>query len=303
MSDSKVGKQFTTSLGLLAILLWSTNIAFSRTVMEHLGALTAGAAIYLLAGLSGCCYLWSSGQLAAVLRLPRRYLWICGTFFVTNMVSFYLAVGLARGRQQVLEVGLINYLWPSFTLLASVPILRKKPNFFLLPGMVMAFAGIFLAATQNETFSWAMLLENCRANTLPYAMALVAALAWGLYSCYNRALGSDVEGGAISLFLLAAGTILLLIRVFRPEPSVWAVRPLCELVYVALLPTFLAYTCWDISMRKGNVVLVVAFSYSTPLLSTIISCVHLAVPLTLNLAIACILVIAGALVCKLSLRE
>ena len=38
-----------TLLGILAILFWSTTIAFSRTLSEQLGPLTAGASIYLLA--------------------------------------------------------------------------------------------------------------------------------------------------------------------------------------------------------------------------------------------------------------
>lgn len=290
-------------MGIMAILLWSTNIAFSRTVMESLGTMTAGAGIYLLAGGAGCLYLALTGKLTSVLRLPRRYLLVCGIFFVTNMVSFYLAIGLASGRQQVLEVGLINYLWPSLTLLFSVPILRKKPGILLIPGMALAFAGIFLASMQNETLSWTVFVQNCRSNLLPYLMALTAAIAWGFYSCYNRALGGEVEGGAISLFLIAAGIVLLAIRLVRPETSVWAMRPLAELVYVALLPTFLAYTCWDISMRRGNVVLVVAFSYFTPLFSTIICCLHLSLPMTWTLAGACALVIAGAAVCKWSLRD
>lgn len=288
---------------MLAILFWSTNIAFSRTVMESLGPLTAGSYIYLLGGALGCLALLAKGQLAISWRLPRKYLFWCGTFFVTNMVSFYLAIGLASGRQQVLEVGLINYLWPGLTLLFSIPILHKKARLTLVPGMVLVFAGMFLATMQQESLSWTTFLENCRLNFLPYLMALLGAIAWGLYSCYNRALGTDVRGDATPFFLLAAGLVLGGIGLFTNETSAWAMRAVAELVYVATFPTFVAYACWDISMRKGNVVFLAALSYFIPLVSTLISAVHLHTPMGLNLWLACGLVIGGALVCKWSIVE
>ncbi len=42
--------KFNTFLGILAILFWSTNVAFSRSLIEQMGLLTSGAAIFLLGG-------------------------------------------------------------------------------------------------------------------------------------------------------------------------------------------------------------------------------------------------------------
>lgn len=43
-----------TAFGVLAIVLWSTTVAFSRSLAEQVGVLTAASSIYLLAGLLGC---------------------------------------------------------------------------------------------------------------------------------------------------------------------------------------------------------------------------------------------------------
>jgi drug/metabolite transporter (DMT)-like permease len=292
-----------TNLGLLSILFWSTNIAFSRTIAESLGPVTTAAYIYLLSGGLGCLYLMGTGRLKGVRELPAFYLLVCGGCFIINMVTFYLAIGFASGRQQVLEVGLINYLWPSLTLVFSVPILKKRARWFLVPGILLALAGISMATLQQESFSWAVFRENCSANFLPYLMALIAAVSWGLYSCFSRAMGGHIESGAVPLFLLTAGVLLLVAKCFRAETSVWTTRAAMELLYVSVFPTFLAYTFWDASMRRGNVVLLAALSYFIPLLSTIISAIHLAVPMGWNLWTACGIVILGAVVCKLSIEE
>ena len=72
---------------------------------------------------------------------------------------------------------------------------------------------------------------------------------------------------------------------------------------MTIFATVLAYVFWDYSMRRGNIVLVAAFSYFTPLLSTIVSWRYLATTPGVTLWIACVLVIAGAVICKYSVVE
>jgi drug/metabolite transporter (DMT)-like permease len=74
------------------------------------------------------------------------------------------------------------------------------------------------------------------------------------------------------------------------------------LLFVAVCPLLLAYVFWDIAMRKGRMILVVSFSYLTPLLSTFVSCLYLRVLPGMNVWIACVLVIGGALICRYSIE-
>jgi drug/metabolite transporter (DMT)-like permease len=56
-------------------------------------------------------------------------------------------------------------------------------------------------------------------------------------------------------------------------------------------------------MRKGRIILVASLSYLTPLLSAIIATTYLGVRAGWNLWMGCMLVVAGAAVCKLSVNE
>ncbi|HSW60835.1 MAG TPA: EamA family transporter, partial [bacterium] len=51
---------------------------------------------------------------------------------------------------------------------------------------------------------------------------------------------------------------------------------------------------WDRAMRKGNVTAVAAFSYLTPLFSTVFSAVYLSVEPSANLFSGCVLLILGS---------
>ena len=294
-----------TVFGLLAVLFWSTTIAFSRSLTEQLGTVTAACCIYLIGGGIGvACLLFVKGKLVGMFRLPALYLFGCGGLFVVYMVSLYLAIGLAANRAQVIEVGIVNYLWPPLMLVLSVPLLKKKARLTLPLGVVAAFAGVVLATAHGGRETWQMFRENLSANVLPYVLAFVAAVSWALYSNLSRRWAGEARSGAVPLFLLATGVVLAVMRLGFDEQPRWTPRCVMELGYMAVLPTLAAYVFWDIAMRKGNLILVASFSYLTPLFSTFISSLYLRVGhVGLRLWLACALIIAGAVICKLSVIE
>jgi drug/metabolite transporter (DMT)-like permease len=292
-----------TSLGVLAILLWSTSVAFSRSLTEALGTLTAAASIYLLAGALGCLYVWRSPDVYQSMRtLTRRYLLICGALFVTYMVCLYLAIGLASSRPQVIVVGLINYLWPSLSLVFSIPILKRRAQPLLLPGIALALGGVWLAAGLGQTLSLRDALIGSGA-WLPYTLALGAALCWALYSNLSRRLAAGSAAGGVPVFLLASGVVLALLRLFVQETSAWTISSAALLLYMALFPGLLAYLFWDMGVRKGDITLLAAISYLTPLLSTLVSALVLGVAPSAGFWLGLGLVIAGAVVCKRAITE
>jgi drug/metabolite transporter (DMT)-like permease len=291
-----------TAMGATAIILWSTSVAFIRTLSEQLGPFSTVAFAYLFSGaVSVTAARMAPRGGGGLCRLPRRYLWGCGTLFVTYSACYCLAVGLAADRTQVLEVGLINYLWPSLTLLLSIPLLHHGARWFLLPGMLAATAGVVLATAQSGGLSPAGLWANASAHALPYGLALAGAIAWALYSNLARRWGG--EGGGVPLFLLASGLVVLPFRFVLREASSWSPRVAGEFLYMAVFVTVVAYVSWDWAMRKGDMVLVAALSYFTPLLSTLFSAVYLAVVPGPAIWVASVLVIAGAALCRLAVVD
>ena len=295
-----------TLAGILAVLLWGTTIAFSRSLTEQLGTLTAAALIYILAGLLGlaAAEIQARGSLGRIGRLRPVFLWGCGGLFVIYMVSLYSAVGMASNRVQVLAVGLINYLWPGLSLLFSIPILKQKARPWLPVGLLLSLAGVWLAMTAGAGPS-GQVFESLVAEgaAFPYFLALVAAISWGLYSNLSRRWGGQEDGSAVPVFLLASGLVLGIMRLATPETSRWSLSALAELAYMALFPAMLAYILWDLAVRKGNLILAASFSYLTPLLSTLVSSLVLNVAPGAGLWSGAFLVVIGAVVSKLSLPD
>ena len=293
----------STFLGLVAILLWSTTIAFSRSLTEQLGTFTAAALIYCLAGAFGLLYTaFFGGGLRHILSLPKLYLFGCGGLFVAYMVCLYLSIGLAATRTQVLAIGLINYLWPGLSLLFAIPILGRKAKPLLPVGIIVALVGIWLATGNGSDITITTMFQDNSA-WLPYSLAFCAAICWGLYSNLSRRWAAGNDSGAVPLFLTASGLVLGIMRLFTPEKANWTIGAGLELLYMALFPAMLAYVFWDIAVRKGEIILVASLSYLTPLLSTLVSVIVLRVEPGAALWFGALLVMSGALLCKASLSN
>lgn len=298
-----IGTARYTSFGFIAILLWSTTVAMFRSITEQLGMFTAICLVCLISGIVSLSIFCRSGNiLAKFTALSKRYMFCCGTLFLLYFATFFPAVKLAGNRSQTLEIGLINYLWPFFTISFSLFFLNKKARLILIPATLLVIAGFFLIVNQKGGVSWQNFIVNLTHNPLAYSLAMTAAISWGLYSVLTRRFVGPDGDGTVSFFLLVAGLIFLLVRFLRVEQSAWNIRVLLE-VLIMSVATGLSYVCWEAAMRKGNVVLLAACSYSIPFLSTLFSCIYLRVGAGLNLWIGCFFIAAGAFISWLSVSE
>jgi drug/metabolite transporter (DMT)-like permease len=210
------------------------------------------------------------------------------------MLVIYLGIGLANDRHQVLQVGLLNYLWSALTILFSLLLLKNRGHFLLIPGTLFALTGTFLVLTEGSAISWSSFVGNVASNPVVYFLGLSAAISWALYSNLTRVWGERATSSGVTLFIPATAIVLLLVRLSIVESGAWNLAAGLEAVTLGLA-TALAYGFWDIAMRKGNLVLVAAFSYFIPLFSTLLSSVYLHVTPGLSLWLGCVLIVFGSL--------
>ena len=135
-SNSLAAAGRATAIGLLAVVCWSCTVGLMRSVAEPLGAVGGAAMLYTVSALC----------VAAVRGLPRpaqwramhpAYFWGCGLLFAVYEICLSLAIGLAQDRAQALELGLINYLWPSLTIVLAVLLRQQHARWWLWPGVLL----------------------------------------------------------------------------------------------------------------------------------------------------------------------
>lgn len=292
-----------TLWGILAIILWSATVALVRSISEQIGPVTSGAAVYLTGGILACLYVVISRKPIFVKgKFPIRYFLSTGSLFSIYTISLFLAIGLASSRMEAIELGLLNYLWPGLTILLSLVLLSQKSSFWILPGTLLAFAGIFLVITAGTDFSWNGFVTHIKGNPLAYLFGVIAALSWAFYSNLTRLWKGVDESAFVPFFILITGLFLLGLSFVFPEERTFSFGLVIEVLFLSL-STVLAYIFWELAMQKGNLAIVLPFSYMTPLFSTLISTFYLGVIPGARLWIGCLILIAGSLMSWWSLKQ
>ena len=276
--------------GILAILLWSATVGLFRSIGEALGPVGGPALIFTVSGILVVVF----AGVPDLRTMDRRYLLFSGLLFVAYEISLALSIGYAHDRGQAMEVGMINYLWPSLTMLFAVLLRQQSASILLLaPGITLAFLGIVWVMKGNDAFSLARLAANLSDNPLAYGLAFLAAFLWAAYSVVARRYGKGKS--AVGPFLLATAG-LLWARYFQGEqpPMHFSMATAVEVMVLGTF-TATAYSAWNFGIQRGNIGLLAALSYFTPVLSSCLASVWLGVTPPWTFWVGVAMVTAGSL--------
>ncbi|MDY4373744.1 aromatic amino acid DMT transporter YddG [Pectobacterium carotovorum] len=288
--------QRATLTGLLAIVLWSTSVGLIRSLTEALGPIGGAAMIY---STSTLCLLAFYG-LPRIKTLPRIYLFAGGAMFVCYEIFLSLSIGLADSRMQAIEIGMINYLWPSLTILFSLFINQQKSRFMLWPGLALALGGIVWIMKGESDRTPELLWNNVLANPLAYSLAFSAALTWALYCNITKRYGQGKSG--VSLFFLITALILWTQYSFSAESAIsLTLSNSLQLIFMGA-STALAYSAWNAGIQHGNLTLLATASYFTPVLSTLLAALWLNITPAISFWQGVAMVTAGSLLCWYATR-
>jgi drug/metabolite transporter (DMT)-like permease len=240
---------------------------------------------------------WRRGDLRCIGMHTRTCHTVCCSFWILNLALSWLAVSLVHSKGELIVTGLLNYLWPSLTLLLSIPILGKRATWWLIPGMTAVLLGIFLGkvATVPETATRDLLTHL---NPWAYTCAVLDAIAWALYSNYSRKLSNPDGASAVPFYMLIGSCLLFVANVSLDgdgrDPHIfdWV------LLITWSCAAAIAYLFWDVGMRFGNVVTISTTSMLIPLLSTIITAYLSGHGLSSALLVAAGLVVIGSRICR-----
>ncbi len=286
-----------TLVGLVAVLCWSSTIGLMRSVAEAFGALGGAAMLYTV---SAVLVLLVKGlpSRAQLRSISRVYLLLCGLLFALYEVCLSVSIGLAHNRAQSLELGMINYLWPCLTIVLAVLCRQQQARWWLWPGVALCLWGLVLVVGQGGDSSmlwWCSLLHNMASNPLAYALALGAALLWPTYSVLARIYGGGFNG--VGLFMLLTAILLWAQWGWLDTPAMqWSWSAAAQVLAVGAL-TALGYGCWEHGIQRGNLAVLAAGSYFTPVLSALWASAWLAVQSGWVFWQGVVLITAGSLVC------
>jgi len=262
-----------SSLAILSVL--SGNIPpFQLVAMAFTIAFVIGITMPLIKGRS----------LKTVFSQPLK-VWVIGIY---GLFGYHFAYFLAVQNAPPMDANLINYLWPLLIVVMSSFLPGERTRWYHLSG-----AGLGLCGSAVLIMGAGDSINLGTGSALGYGAAVAAALLWSTYSIASRRLGhvpTDAVGGFCgATAILAAICHFNMETTVIPDATQWI-----GVIGLGLGPVGLAFFTWDHGVKRGDIRVLGALAYATPLLSTALMIVFGLGDLSFRVGIACVLIVGGA---------
>jgi drug/metabolite transporter (DMT)-like permease len=273
-----------TLIGSCGLLLWSTTAFMAIHVTE----MPTFEFLFMMLFVTLICTLfrltWNK-KWAALSKSPKC--WIIGSVCIPiNALGYYCAFKFISPAQ----ADLIYYLYPIGGLLLAGIVFKNRIPKAAFAGAFLGFLGVFILFYDD------VLSILSPDNLKGISFAGLAALSWSIYMINSR-LFSDTPHEMVGLFF-GIGAIFYLIIHLMTESFV--LPTLEELFYILLWGIVIqsySYSLWEIGIKKGNFIMMNIMSYMIPLCSILILIASGNYPLTLQVLLATLFVIAGMAIC------
>jgi drug/metabolite transporter (DMT)-like permease len=246
-----------TLIGLTAIVMWSL-LAMLTVATGAIPPFQLAAMTFAIGALAGVASWIGRPQAIASLRQPPLA-WAVG---VGGLFGYHALYFLALRLAPPAEAGLVSYLWPLLIVLFSALLPGERLRAHHIGGALLGLVGTIVLFDGRGSASFG------GGAVAGLAAAFVAAFVWAGYSVMSRRLKA-VPTDAVAGFCAATALLAALVHL-AIETTVWP-HGAGQWLAVAALgvgPVGIAFYTWDIGMKRGDIRVLGAASYATPLLST-----------------------------------
>lgn len=259
----------TAFLLTLPPLFWAGNAVFARMIVGDMPPLALSLIRWLLALAIVLPFVWRPlVQHWPTMRAAwRDMLWIS----LTGVAAYNSLQYVAVQTSTAVNVTLIAASTPVFALLIGVLWFGERARGAQWAGAALSIAGVLWVLLRGDLANVAQL--DFVSGDL---VMIVANITWATYTWWLRKrrpavplwpfLAAQMALGSLMIMPLAAAEALIGGAAIRWTPTVALV-----VLYVALLPSLVAYYCWDRGVARVGAVLPVHFANLTPIFAALLS--------------------------------
>lgn len=225
-------------------------------------------------------------------KLPR------GKHLLHQAIAGFFMISLGNGLVAWAEMhipsgiaAIICSLMPLVVILVNLTVNRdERPNFPIIVGTIIGFLGIVLIfsehlnAFSNAAYGFAILLT------------FLAVVSWAGGSVWIKKKNTtDNPFMNAGLHMFFGGIWMIPFSVaFDDLSSVqWSIEAAYALVYLVIVGSLIAYTCYSYALRNLPMTIVSLYAYINPLVAVVLGWLILDETLTLRMGFAIVLTIAG----------
>lgn len=286
-----------TFAGLTAIVLWSSVVGFLKSISQSFGATGGPALVYTIATV----ILIALFGVKRSRHIPRAYLLWGGLLFVSYELCMALSISYSTSPQQAVEVAMVNYLWPTFTVIGAVLLRQQRASRWIYLGLGCSLVGIATVLGGDG----GNLITNVTAsffdNPLSFGLSLAGAVVWAAYCLVTPRIANGHNG--VVLFFGATAAVLWIKLGFTRDITLVADSVPIGLLIITSAAMGLGYAAWNFGILHGNVSVLASASYFTPVLAAGLAAFVLQTSLSWSFWQGALMICIGSTICWCATRQ
>jgi drug/metabolite transporter (DMT)-like permease len=213
--------------------------------------------------------------------------------FGMGFLGIYIYYILLYGSFSLIPAGqanVMNYLWPIFVVIFSIPILKEKFNYKTILAISISFLGALITFTKG----------NLSAFTHEYAsgylLAILAAICYGLFSVLGKKFEYEKTSSMFVYYLSAVILIIpttIVVSEFVVPKTLTTIIPL---LLIGGLTSSIGFIFWFKALKLGHTHKTANLIYAVPFLAMIWTYLLNSEPFSISSIIGLILIATGIFV-------
>lgn len=280
-----MNKSFSTLIGFTAILTWAF-LALLSTAAGPIPPFQLAAMAFFLGGMVGVSSWIVRPQAVKALRQPWQ-VWALG---VAGLCIYHCAYFFAIQSAPPVEVSLIAYLWPLLIVVFASFLPGERLRAHHLVGVILGLLGAVAIITKGGSV-------GLFGGIMPgHLIALFCAFVWSGYSVLSRRFG-QVPVDMVAGYCLITALVTFILHMGLEETA-WPETGLqwAAVAVLGAVPLGAGFYAWDWGCKHGDIMVLGALSYAAPLFSVIVLLLAGYGVFHWSVALACLLIVAGALI-------
>lgn len=276
MNPDRASRPDAPTLMLLIVppLLWAGNAVVGRLAVGTIAPMALNALRWSLASLILLPFAWR-GLVAHRATLVREWR-VIAALGVLGVGSYNALQYLALTTSTPTNVTLIAASTPVFTLIFGALFFGELVGARRWIGAAISIVGVLLVIVRGDA-SHLLTLGFVPGDLF----MLVAAVVWSLYTWLLKTRRPDVPLAVLLFAQIATGLLLALpcawveSAFFHVPSRLDTPRAWMVLAYVSVLPSLVAYFCWDRGVSRAGATMPVFFANLTPVFAGLLSAILL----------------------------
>ena len=275
-------------LSIFLCILFGANAVAMKISLAGLGAFTTAGLRFSVAALTITLWAVLTGKPLVLKKGKVRPLIILGFVFFVQLSLFYLGMVRTMASHGTLIANVLPFV---VMILAHVFIPGDRITLRKFSGLVVGFTGVMVLFADSSSYSSDIAVGDF--------CVLAAVLIWGGNAVYTKKIISGYHPIQVALYpMVVSSPLFFLCGLCWDEPMVSFVNfeVVLGLLYQTFVTASFGMVAWVTLIRKYGATSLHAFVYIMPLSGVLLGVTMLGEPVTKNLVVSAVLVVAGLII-------